>query len=110
MSTKDLTLLKDIGVKEVEKLETIGVKTIEQLADANLDELITLDNVRFDKAQAWIRKAQDYLKEDESLLEKTKQKEIEMESKYSLKSTEQRDNETNYLEDEVREGELRSEK
>ncbi|MGV9172615.1 MAG: helix-hairpin-helix domain-containing protein [Promethearchaeia archaeon] len=110
MSTKDLTFLKDIGLKEVKKLETIGVKTIEQLANANPDDLITLDNVRFDKAQVWIRKAQDYLKEEESLREKTKQKEVEMESKYSLKSTEQRDDETNYPEDEVKEGELRSEK
>ncbi|MFO8018338.1 MAG: hypothetical protein R6U96_06855 [Promethearchaeia archaeon] len=43
MSTKDLTLLKDIGVKEVEKLETIEVKTIEKLANANPDDLIAVN-------------------------------------------------------------------
>ncbi|MFO8018809.1 MAG: helix-hairpin-helix domain-containing protein [Promethearchaeia archaeon] len=110
MSTKDLTLLKEIGLKEIEKLETIGVRTIEQLAEADPDDLIKLKNIRLDKAQSWIRKAQDFLNKDESLLGKTEQKEVEMESKYSLKSTEQRNNEMNYPEDEVREGELRSEK
>lgn len=110
MSTKDLTLLRDIGVNEAEKLDAVGIRTIEQLANAEPKDLIQIENVRFDKAQEWITRAQNFLKGDSSLLEKTKEKGLEMESKYSLKSTQHRDNETNYPEDEVKEGKLRSEK
>lgn len=90
--SRNLTILEGITASVAEKLHNIGINTIEKLANYSPDELQKDAGVDINIVEKWIATAHQYLENKE----KPKiPPDKELTSKYSLKTTTERDMEEN---------------